>query len=344
MKKNLFKRILNILDVIEVQGIERNELSTCLLRELKKESLFYGDVDLNKIVAYLFSSHFIKDTKHGIDLSPCGTIYAKADANSRVEALSLLECLYQNVELRGIFAELLEVSMHRVDLYSYFDEISYSLLTQSSLFYEEQNEVRLRREYCDDIKAIINEYEDEMNSPLLSTTLCSRYTSSIVSHENPNIEYKNQGNTIIQYPKLATIVKLIPRRGVPCDRDETKALQSFYKDTLFHEFNHACPICAIDIPHMLIASHIKPFRDCAHIYETIDHNNGLLLCRNHDYLFDQGYISFQDNGNLMISSFLQQKQTLQSYVLKKTFRLPSIYLTQERCLFLAYHRANIFKG
>lgn len=89
---------------------------------------------------------------------------------------------------------------------------------------------------------------------------------------------------MLNYKYKQTILSIIPRRGIPHDRDETKALQSFYKDTLFHEFDHACPLCGINIPHMLIASHIKPFRDCAHIYEAIDHNNGLLLCRNHDYL------------------------------------------------------------
>ena len=52
------------------------------------------------------------------------------------------------------------------------------------------------------------------------------------------------------------------------------------------------------------------FRDCAHIYEAIDHDNGLLLCRNHDYLFDQGYFTFDENGYIIFSEELLDKDCL----------------------------------
>ena len=94
---------------------------------------------------------------------------------------------------------------------------------------------------------------------------------------------------------------------------------------------------------MLIASHIKPFRDCAHIYEAIDHNNGLLLCRNHDYLFDQGYFTFDENGYILLSKQLLEKEDLNtSYAIQKNYRLPEQYLTKERKLFLQYHKEHIF--
>ena len=54
----------------------------------------------------------------------------------------------------------------------------------------------------------------------------------------------------------------------------------------------------------------KPFRDCAHIYETATHDNGLLLCRNHDFLFDQGYIMFlTSDGTIIISKALIEKDS-----------------------------------
>ena len=159
------------------------------------------------------------------------------------------------------------------------------------------------------------------------------------------IDYKNTMEKMNDYKYKQAILSIIPRRGIPHDRDETKALQVFYKDTLFHEFDHACPICAINIPHMLIASHIKPFRDCAHIYEAIDHNNGLLLCRNHDYLFDQGYITFDDHGYIILSGELLKIENWQEkFSLKKNYRLPEEYLTRDRVLFFQYHRKYIFKG
>lgn len=341
MKKTTFKKLLSILDYVEIQGVELKDVENAIMKELHKDDIILYDVNLSDVVSYLVKRKFLKDTKRGIDLSPCATIYAKSDANSRIEALAMFECLYQNEEYRNTFHKLLKERIHKVDLYSYFDENSYSLLTQTSYFFQEDDYVRLRREYYEDVTSIMQEYKE--HTPLLSVTLCARYLADIVSHEDPRIEYKNQRNPIVAYKNLATIQRIFPRRGVPSDRNETKALQTFYKDTLFHECDHACPICEIDIAHMLIASHIKPFRDCAHIYEAIDHNNGLLLCRNHDYLFDQGYISFDDNGYIIICSELLDKGNLASYAIRKNYRLPEELLTHERKLFLAYHREVIFK-
>jgi len=41
----------------------------------------------------------------------------------------------------------------------------------------------------------------------------------------------------------------------------------------------------------LKASHIKAWKDCTSTQERLDSNNGLLLCANHDALFDQYLIS-----------------------------------------------------
>ena len=55
----------------------------------------------------------------------------------------------------------------------------------------------------------------------------------------------------------------------------------------------------------LIASHIKPWvvSDPA---EKLDIENGFLMCLNHDKLFDQGWITFSDDGEIIISEDLSQ--------------------------------------
>lgn len=52
--------------------------------------------------------------------------------------------------------------------------------------------------------------------------------------------------------------------------------------------------CGVSDEHFLIDSHIKPWSQ-SNNQEWLDVNNGLLLCPNHDALFDKGiiYISFQ---------------------------------------------------
>ena len=48
----------------------------------------------------------------------------------------------------------------------------------------------------------------------------------------------------------------------------------------------------------LIASHIKPWRDCDH-QERLDGANGLLLSPHVDKLFDRHWISFERDGQLI---------------------------------------------
>lgn len=61
-----------------------------------------------------------------------------------------------------------------------------------------------------------------------------------------------------------------------------------------------CRITQVDRPEHLRASHIKPWRDSSN-QERLDGENGFLLTPSIDHLFDRGFISFEDNGKLLIS-------------------------------------------
>ena len=62
----------------------------------------------------------------------------------------------------------------------------------------------------------------------------------------------------------------------------------------------ACRISKVDNPTHLIASHIKPWRESDN-EERLSGANGLLLTPSIDHLFDRGFISFEDNGELITS-------------------------------------------
>lgn len=64
-----------------------------------------------------------------------------------------------------------------------------------------------------------------------------------------------------------------------------------------------CALCGVTDPRVLIASHIKPWSASTN-EERLDVNNGLLLCPNHDALFDKQLISFDLNGKIAISQTL----------------------------------------
>lgn len=78
-------------------------------------------------------------------------------------------------------------------------------------------------------------------------------------------------------------------------------LQKKFKNNLSVEQEHKCVICGLRTEKLLIGSHIKPSADC-NVHEKADTQNGLLLCANHDKLFDRHLISFNpQNGKIVIN-------------------------------------------
>ncbi|WGE89431.1 HNH endonuclease [Actinobacillus arthritidis] len=84
---------------------------------------------------------------------------------------------------------------------------------------------------------------------------------------------------------------------------------------------------------VLIASHIKPFIQ-SDDNEAYDPNNGLLLSRTLDSLFDLKYISFDDNGNMLKSDRLSD-DVWQHW---QNVKLDSVLLNDKRKQYLAFHR------
>ena len=99
-----------------------------------------------------------------------------------------------------------------------------------------------------------------------------------------------------------------------------------------------CPISDVDMPELLIASHIKPWRDC-NDDERLDQYNGLMLAPNIDALFDRGLITFKSDGKIRTSKRLSEANI---------FRL-GISLDMELEIhpdsekYFEWHRKKIFK-
>lgn len=66
---------------------------------------------------------------------------------------------------------------------------------------------------------------------------------------------------------------------------------------------HSCRLTGVDNIKHLRASHIKPWKNSSDS-EKVDGNNGLLLSPHVDHLFDRGFITFKNNGELIISKQL----------------------------------------
>jgi len=118
--------------------------------------------------------------------------------------------------------------------------------------------------------------------------------------------------------------------------------QSRYRNKLI-ELWGGCAVTGVDFEPFLIASHIKPWRDSdTDTDERLDENNGLILSPNYDTVFDKGYISFSDNGDIKISSEFKKKQRELLKIDKNSKLLKPLRKEQKK--YLKYHRKNIFLG
>ena len=84
----------------------------------------------------------------------------------------------------------------------------------------------------------------------------------------------------------------------------------------------------------------KP-RDCGTNEERLDGENGLLLTPSVDHLFDRGYISFENGGDLLISPVAHKKSLMRMGVpVDQRFNVGAFSRGQEK--FLEFHREQVF--
>ena len=69
--------------------------------------------------------------------------------------------------------------------------------------------------------------------------------------------------------------------------------------------------------------------------------NGILLAPHVDHLFDKGFISFSNDGDVLVSSHLPI-QDLKKLGLEDHFKNTSGLFRPEQALYLDYHRNEVF--
>ncbi|PAO91370.1 HNH endonuclease [Stutzerimonas stutzeri] len=114
--------------------------------------------------------------------------------------------------------------------------------------------------------------------------------------------------------------------------------QSGYRDELLGYWG-GCAVTDCCVPMLLRASHIKPWR-VASGAERLDPFNGLLLTPNLDLAFDQGLISFDDHGQILLGEDLDP-DSARALNITSDLRLRQIDARHRE--YLAWHRDNLFR-
>lgn len=117
--------------------------------------------------------------------------------------------------------------------------------------------------------------------------------------------------------------------------------QADFRQALMLQAGGRCMLSDVDRQRLLVASHIKPFSLCK-AAEAYKPENGLLLARNIDVLFDAFLISFDyETGALLRAPSVDDELLAKFGISPSKTKLPMRHRTKERCKYLKWHNDEL---
>lgn len=125
--------------------------------------------------------------------------------------------------------------------------------------------------------------------------------------------------------------------------------QDYFRRMILANYGGRCALTGIDIPQLLLASHIIPWADKSHKNNRLNPCNGICLSALYDKAFDQGLITISpDDYSVVLSSVLRENETKEYFdkhfgiIIGRKLMMPTAYLPNRD--FLAYHKDKVFLG
>lgn len=125
---------------------------------------------------------------------------------------------------------------------------------------------------------------------------------------------------------------------------KTRVNQEIFRKRVLSNYSSKCAITNIDIPELLVASHIIPWAD--NEKERLNPANGICMSSLYDKAFDKGFIGINSNYQIIISEELKKKEVKEYYnehflkIEKQRISNPLAY--QPKKEFLEFHMDTIF--
>lgn len=139
----------------------------------------------------------------------------------------------------------------------------------------------------------------------------------------------------------STVEKIEERKEVK--RANRLGAEKYRKEVI--EYMPQCPFSKITDERLLIASHIKPYSVCIKENredQALDFLNGLALTPTYDKLFDQGYITFTNKGDLICGTLLSP-YTWNRLNINPSARNRMRIFPENREEYLEFHRKHVFQ-
>ncbi len=115
--------------------------------------------------------------------------------------------------------------------------------------------------------------------------------------------------------------------------------QGAFRSKVLQHWDYLCAVTGVKTQQVIRASHIRPWRDSTN-EERLDPYNGLPLVASLDCLFDCGYVSFDANGSIMISSKLCKRDRVVLSVDNAHLRRAP---HRNTAVYLKFHREVVFQ-
>lgn len=168
---------------------------------------------------------------------------------------------------------------------------------------------------------------------------------TVLLYESESILARWQGMTLTEkYKDVLGDLKDV--QGETKDRlVKVRVNQNLFRAMVLANYSNHCAISGIDIPDLLLASHIVPWADSPQ--ERLNPENGICLSALYDRAFDKGLIGIKENYEVVLSQELKQKYDnayFRSYFMPidgLKLHLPQKYLPRKE--FLQYHLDKVFK-
>ncbi len=184
--------------------------------------------------------------------------------------------------------------------------------------------------YLSILKLIPTKSNSESTTPLFYFRILLDYQFRSIVHP----KLSESSAEFIVTEKKKKIAKKTPSR---------EGSQKYRKKVIEHM--PQCPFTKISDERLLIASHIKPYNVCINENnsdEAIHYLNGLALSPTYDKLFDQGYITFTNKGELICGTQLTPYTWERLNINPNAKNVLRIY-PEDREKYLKYHRNYVFQ-
>jgi putative restriction endonuclease len=124
----------------------------------------------------------------------------------------------------------------------------------------------------------------------------------------------------------------------------TRVNQSVFRKMVLSNYNNKCAITGIDIPELLLASHIVPWSKNEE--HRLNPENGICFSALYDKAFDKGLIGINTNHEIVFSNAIKKKRETEFYqAYFSPIENQKIIIAQKylpRTEFLEYHLDTIF--